>query len=565
MAEQDKKKKNKLRKIDRVLKWIILGLLVLLLIAALIFHAPWKVIAILLIILAAGTVLPKPYEKWFWLSVVAIVIAFILWVFLPDKTEGWRPYTFDEELAAMEAKRSVPTEDNAANIYNQLLESYDQNSFSKDFLSWENKELILSEFWESKDYPQVASWLEENQQIIDQLMLACKKDKCRFPIAGDISSSGLKPPANFKEVTQFWWSLESKRLIPMRHWGELLIISANNDIAEGRIDEGLEKYIATLQIAKHLYQHPIPMDLLIGISINLQALKQINKYVVTGNADDEYLRRLNKIVKSSEYDWQSDLHQILDREKLMFKSFMCAMFYQTNPEGEVRLNRDPNSALSSQIHVDFVPSRKPVLNFSRSKPSIYWRRKLAKAKAVFCWPLVPSKPQKTAVIIDDIHQHYYSMADPEYDWQKEPKKFTLMTIRLNFRYFLEMMSRICESNWPSIHDGYLRSITEQRGKLLIVALRRYKNKTGRWPQTLEAIKGLVPGEILVDPINGGSFVYKLTEENFTLYSKGNNNIDEGGKYRRRYGETSEGDDWLIWPQRIYKPPSPPTPPPPPQN
>jgi hypothetical protein len=553
MTEQ-KAKKKELGICKRIQKWIGLALLFLLLIAALFFHAPWKVITLLFIILAACTVLPKPYRKWFWLSVAAIVVVLIIWVFLPTDNEGWRPYTFDEELAAMEAKRSVSTEDNAANIYNQLLESYDPNSFSKDFLSWENEELILSEFWESKDYPEVASWLEDNRQIIDQLMLACKKDKCRFPIAGDISTPGLKPPADAEEVREFWGSLQGNRLVPMRRWGELLVCSANNDIAEGRLDEGLEKYIATLQMAKHLYQQPIPMDLMVGIAINLSGLDQINEYIMTGDANDEHLQLFKNALQSFEYDWQSDSQKIRDREKLMLKSFICAMFYQTNQEGKVRLNREPKSTLRALIHdlIRMVPPEDPESTWKPMNHDSYWQIKFTKAMSVLCWFFVPSTPQKTAVIIDDIHQQYYSTTEPEYDWKKEPKKFTLMTVRLNFRRLAESMSGILVSNWQGLHDRYLRSIAEQRGTLLIVALRRYKNKTGQWPQKLDEVKSLAPAEIFIDPINDGSFVYKLTEENFTLYSKGKNNIDEDGKYKRRYGETSEGDDWLIWPPKTRK-------------
>ena len=105
-----------------------------------------------------------------------------------------------------------------------------------------------------------------------------------------------------------------------------------------------------------------------------------------------------------------------------------------------------------------------------------------------------------------------------------------------------------EGTYYRIHDIYLQKLAEQRGTRVIIALRRYKNKHGQWPESLEAIKDLVPVEILVDPINGGSFVYKLTEENFILYSKGKNNIDEGGRRSRESG----ADDWLIWPLKTSK-------------
>jgi len=289
------------------------------------------------------------------------------------------------------------------------------------------------------------------------------------------------------------------------------------------------------------------LDLLVGIAINLRGLDQINKYVVTGDAKDEYLQLMNNVLKSSEYDWRSDLHQILDSEKLMFKSFMCAMFYQTNSEGRIRLNRDPRSTLRAQFKCILVSGKS---TWRPMNPDSYGQIKLTKAMSVFCWLFVPSTPQKTTVIIDDIHQQYYSMADPEYDWQKEHDKFSLKSVRLNFRCLLEMMSRILEGNWPGIHDKYLRATAWKKASRLIIVLRRYKNRIGHWPESLEGIKSLASSEIFVDPINDGDFVYKLTEENFSLYSRGKNNIDERGERGIKEQDGTRVDDILFWPQNL---------------
>jgi hypothetical protein len=94
----------------------------------------------------------------------------------------------------------------------------------------------------------------------------------------------------------------------------------------------------------------------------------------------------------------------------------------------------------------------------------------------------------------------------------------------------------------------------RRGSRLLIALKRYKNKNNNWPESLDAIRPLAPEEIFIDPINNDSFVYKLTEEDFTLYSKGKNNIDEDGQYNSTWDPntfegTVEEDDRLIWPLR----------------
>jgi hypothetical protein len=159
-------------------------------------------------------------------------------------------------------------------------------------------------------------------------------------------------------------------------------------------------------------------------------------------------------------------------------------------------------------------------------------------------------PQKGGDTIDTFYEKYYKRDGAELDWKKEPNEVS-PRFSLNYTYIIEDL--VISSSVPvydRIHDLHLRYSAIHRGCRLVIALRRYKNKYGQWPQTLYGIRNLVPAENFVDPINGRSFVYKLTEENFTLYSKGKNNIDEGGK---RGGGS---DDLPIWSQSMYKPPLP---------
>jgi hypothetical protein len=137
------------------------------------------------------------------------------------------------------------------------------------------------------------------------------------------------------------------------------------------------------------------------------------------------------------------------------------------------------------------------------------------------------------------------MAEPDFDWRREPREIPmaeLFKFRLNFRTSVELAMSM-STHYYKIHDIYLRVIADNRGSRVLVALRRYKDKTGQWPERLEDIKTSAPVEIFIDPLSNDSFVYKLTEENFTLYSKGKNNIDENGERRE------PADDWLIWPRK----------------
>jgi hypothetical protein len=92
---------------------------------------------------------------------------------------------------------------------------------------------------------------------------------------------------------------------------------------------------------------------------------------------------------------------------------------------------------------------------------------------------------------------------------------------------------------------YRGSVVAARGIRILVALRRFRNTTGRWPASLDEVEASLPEEILTDPFTQGPFTYKPAADTFRLYSRGPNNIDEDGKWDPDAGS----DDWPIWPPR----------------
>jgi len=91
---------------------------------------------------------------------------------------------------------------------------------------------------------------------------------------------------------------------------------------------------------------------------------------------------------------------------------------------------------------------------------------------------------------------------------------------------------------------HLRLEATRKATPILIALRRYKDTTGAWPDALEGIEPKPSSQMLIDPQNDGSFVYKRNEDGFIFYSKGPNGIDESGSYKR------PADDWPIWPRKI---------------
>ena len=522
-------KKKKVKWVRGIFKWLFIGLLVLLLIGAIFFQVSWKITTLLLILLLASTVLSKNLRKWFWLGAGGVIAVLIIWVFLPVDNEGWRPYTFDEEIAAFNSKYAVPDEENAALIYDSLIEKFDSNSYpdSEPNDCSTTFDYLSRNAWSDKDYPLYAAWLEEQQPALTMLMQATKMPACYFAA----------------EAEFFLSDIQMERLREANRWVEFLAFAANHDIANKQNDKAIEKYIAILKIGSHFRQQPDSLFKLVGMGIQFQGRDNLNKFIIEQNPTEEHLKSIGRILQETMVDWSSAITAILEREEIQTKSLL-GLFYQINARGKVRLSLDPTAAVRAAFSEEMPPL-------------IYWQKRFIRAGVIFAWFVVPSTPEKSANIVDKQYERYYAMADPEYDWQKEPKEFPMASpcstsVTLNYNYMIRLMVDMLEGAYYRRHDIYVRTITEQKGSRIIIALRRYKNENGDWPKNLEDMS-LVPAENLVDPVNNGSFTYNLVDDGFELYSKGKNGVDEGGERKTTFDpntyEYTTSDDRLIWPSK----------------
>ncbi|MHC4478708.1 MAG: type IV pilus modification PilV family protein [Planctomycetota bacterium] len=512
---ENKPEKKKPGRAKRIFRWIGWGLFAFLLVLSIHFRLPWKAVVLFLGLPLTLALVPKRIREWITYSVAAACVAIVIWVFLPSDNEGWRPYTFDEELAALEAKYAIPDEENAAVIYNQLLKDCDPNLLQPDFMDDAIRDHYIRLPWPSYGNPQLAQWLRGHQGTIERLLAAAKKPKCRCPISA-------------VPIDPYRWG---SRLRTMFHWAQLLVYAANNDVAEGRTGQALEKLAAIVQMAEHLRQQPIqPIELLVAMGVESIGITSLNGLVLVRGAQEEYLSVAEEILGRIRHEWSEDLPRILEGDKLLAKNIFGMVAYEVNREGKVRMNRD--LAVVAKIH---YPGYKMTPTYAQLR--------LAKVSALADWLLLPSNPHRAARIIDEYYKDLHAMARPDFKWPSETKIPELETrTHPSGHYLIRLWTGPDEDVYHWVHNRYQQISAHNRGGLLIIGLRRYKNKNGRWPETLDEIRPLVPSRALTDPINNGAFVYRLDGKTFRLYSRGKNNIDEGG--RRHYG----ADDWLFSPR-----------------
>jgi hypothetical protein len=311
-------------------------------------------------------------------------------------------------------------------------------------------------------------------------------------------------------------------------------------------------------MGKHLCQQPTTIDWLVGIAIEAIAINQLKTFIVTGDAAEEYLNLIEQNLINTKHDWSNEFLKNLEYDKLATKQGFSS-YYETNSKGKIRLSRDPWKEMRAYwrelLEKNEIEHQK-IKEFLKAYAYLtYWQKKFIKARTILYWFYLPYSPEKTSELLDTVYLNYYEMAKPDFDWEatfREPERGPRFKLRFNRYRTIESLAGVSGKSYYEEHDIHLRHCSELRGSRVLVALRRYKDKTGHWPERLEDVKTSAPTEIFIDPLSSDSFVYKLTEENFKLYSKGKNSIDEDGEYESRFDfdrrvHIVEEDDWLIWP------------------
>lgn len=91
-------------------------------------------------------------------------------------------------------------------------------------------------------------------------------------------------------------------------------------------------------------------------------------------------------------------------------------------------------------------------------------------------------------------------------------------------------------------------MTQQRGNRTVLALFAARDRDGTFPESLDVLDA----EFTIDPYSGEDFMYRRTDDGFTLYSVGADHEDDGGIHDDRFGEPRDEQpadgDYVFWPR-----------------
>ncbi len=265
----------------------------------------------------------KRLEKlwsWIWIgTIVLIAVAAVLILVWPEDHETWRPYRFEEDLAALEAERSVPDADNAALRYESVLTTEDVSDrpeflFDGEFsLHWE----FSTNPWKAENYPRVSEWLDSHAETIHGLLQIGNIERCRWPLRPDDGGE---------------YTVPHKRMF---RGAQLLLAAANHDLGEGRIRQAIEAYCCLLRQADHLCQQTDQLDFMYGRRPEGSALRMIRYVLTTSELSREDIERIIHCLPAAVDTWRRDISNLVEFDKVRFARMM-AWAYEINEQGKVR-------------------------------------------------------------------------------------------------------------------------------------------------------------------------------------------------------------------------------------
>lgn len=458
---------------------------------------------------------------------IAMLVVLGILVFWPDPPGPWRPYRFDAEVAASEAERSVPDEENAALRYDAVLAAVDVNSRPESvpdvtFLL----RRLSQEPWKAEDQPNVSVWLDSHETLIGELREIARMEKCRWPLAADLRE-GLP--------------------VPYRQLGfaaQLFLLAGNRDLGEGHIEEGLEKSFWLLRHADHLYQQTHNTDFRIGFRREELALQMIRYVLVRGEASAVDLQAIARHLPGTESTWNQDIARLLRFDEVRFAQ-VIAPVYEFNSQGQIRF---------SASAFPFLPKDKPP-----QKP----RALSGKLWKLYCHMNMPLDPdgawtmarQESSRVARSLESGPILPVPKDDLFDGESVVDVATNALANFTRFTARLLTFGVSTYASFGRSYAENLTHRRGTWLVFGLRRYREEHGSWPESLDQISKYVPTDAFLDPTHGDRFVYTPTGDDFVLYSIGMNRIDEGGRWGHIEAEDRYEDDIAMWPPRKLRAPA----------
>jgi hypothetical protein len=528
---------------------------------------PWSTIVILFLLPVTVFVSRGRFRRCFRAALGIAFLALMAWLLIPETADGqWKPKGLARETFLSGTDPKPVAAENAAVEYESVLDSQDWATLRKRQVALDPN-LPPGTYWNRKDCPEWAKFVDEQEPYLERIRKASRLTECHFSIPYTIENLDTR----------------SRYIFAMMMWAKFLGTSANRDIGEGRIEDGLDHHWTLVRIGRHLSHDGNPDFGSIGRALEGVGYRRLTAIVMADRLSEDQVQKLEESLSGE----QEGLEQAWTREatkQLIFTQDLYSRIYLTNGQS---LRFNPYGVYGSAQR--FTPKL-------WEEDSAYWNGFRSRVGCIVKWAMLPPNPERIYGMIDSAFESVLGRASGtnQPDWSGESrtpfqklkdlfrgieykfegsKKYGTLRPKFKEDRFFDFQNDIANDaiyewlKFDSFATRFKENQTRKNGCRILCALWRYRHQYRTLPAGLDELKTLIPPSVLIDPCNGGDYVYLVTGDQFRLYSKGINKMDDEGqrdpsKDPRKIEVVRrkdllkifeiERDDIMLWPHEYEK-------------
>jgi hypothetical protein len=321
-----------------------------------------------------------------------------------------------------------------------------------------------------------------------------------------IAEASARPCFQYGDWTKAPWSIEQIKAIKTIQAIRLLGIDSVLQAEAGQVQKGLEECRHGMSFVRKLMDEPWLLNNLVALA-EMKALLICFNRIASGRDIDlralpEWINELNP------QSWRTRFDRWVECERIIILEFGL---------GRIRGNED---VLTSE---------------SKGDRLLYWLiRPLLKSQLIW--------------VQDQYRELGKSASSPYYAIKGLLKEHGRSPESIPWYYRL---SGLLFADFQSV---FLKESTLEAMMLATragLACKIYRNKTGHYPENLEALVPDILTEVPIDPFTGKPLVYKIENGELLIYSLGSNEKDDGGRgtYLITQLVMEKDDDWT-WREKI---------------
>lgn len=443
-------------------------------------------------------------------AMIILLILYIVWFF------SGKPVITTNYIAELNkiVRPSADDSTNAALFYNRAIGALvDTNDV---------KELLRTNFYDTNDEQKkiLSEWLAKNEE---PLTLVTKGSK--LPYCWQRYQS--------KEPEQSIMTVLLPDIVPIRSIAYALRWRAWFNAQSNDFNSAFQDIETCYRLGRHYKGEKILVEQLVGMAIEGLALRTTRQILdsckIESSAIAGFQQRLQTLIDNDNFKANIRFEKLCAYDEIQRcftdSGFGPSHFY---PQRVMMLSEEQNGENTNK---DWLADLILVL---KTAPNIL---------------LSPTKTETTACV-----NEFYNLCEKTlaktpaqlkaegFDLDSEVNRITNNNIFL--KVMMPALGRVNIVAW--------RNKIDAESTTLIIALVRYKQDTVAYPESLDKLaeKGYIK-QIPIDPFSDKPITYRKTDDNFLLYSWGDNLKDDGGEIARdkkgkpiRFADTG---DWVFWP------------------